>query len=51
MGRLVPEDIDVTGDVDVNINLNLDAEKIGNAVERIIWTLCAASVIRSRCRK
>jgi hypothetical protein len=51
MSRFIPEEIKMDGnhDVNVNVNLNVDAEKLNS----VIWTLCAASVLRSwfRIRK
>jgi hypothetical protein len=51
MAALVPKDISVHHVHDVNINLNVDFEKIGGAVESIIWTFAFASILRSRFRK
>jgi hypothetical protein len=49
MSRLIPSNIGVHGDVNVNINLN--AEKIGDVIQSVLWVHCFTSIIRSRLKK
>lgn len=52
MGRLIPEDIEIGGDINVNVNLNIPhPERISSSINNLIWTACLASIARSWFRK
>lgn len=48
MSRLIPSNIGVHGDVNINVNVN--AEKIGKAIESILWVHMISSIIRHKLK-
>jgi hypothetical protein len=52
MGRLVPDEVTVTHDVNINLNLNIPhPDRISSSVSNLIWTFALASIVRSRLKK